>query len=317
MMRMIRYALAAAAFGGLIAGTYVLLPSSLGKTPPTEAEEHHDEHGEQAAVMTQAKLAAAGIELDKAGPATLKQTLRLNGMLQANQEFVVQVTPRFPGIVREVHKHIGDHVEKNDLLAKVESNQSLTTYELRAPLAGTVIERHATLGEYASDQKPVFVVADLSTVWADFSIPRRDLKRIKVGDAIIVDPEDGGEPVTAKIAYLSPVGASETQTGLARAVVTNTDSRLRPGLFVGGRLILAETPAAIAIRLGALQTIEGRNVVFVRSGDKFEPREVELGQRDGERAEVLFGLDEGDIYAAKNSFVIKAEIAKASAAHEH
>lgn len=316
MTRIFRYTLAAIVFCGLIAGAYVVLPTSFGKAP-SKTEEEHDEHGEQAAVMSEAKLTAAGIELEKAGPATLKQTIRLNGMLQANQEFVVQVTPRFPGIVREVHKHVGDNVQKNDLLAKIESNQSLTTYELRAPLAGTVIERHATLGEYASEQKPIFVVADLSTVWADFSIPRRDLRRVKVGDTIIVDPEDGNEPVTSKVTYLSPVGTSDTQSGLARAVVSNTDSRLRPGLFVAGRLVLEQTPAAIAIRVGALQSMEGRDVVFVRNGEKFEPREVELGQRDSERAEVLFGLDEGDVYAAKNSFVIKAEIAKASAAHEH
>jgi len=316
MTRMFRHTLTTIVFCGLIAGAYVLLPTSFGKAPPKAEEEHH-EHGEQAAVMSEAKLAAAGIELEKAGPATLRQTRRLNGMLQANQEFVVQVTPRFPGIVREVHKHVGDGVAKNDLLAKVESNQSLTTYELRAPLAGTVIERHATLGEYASEQKPIFVIADLTTVWADFSIPRRDLRRVKVGDTVIVDPEDGNEPVTSKITYLSPVGTSDTQSGLARAVVTNADGRLRPGLFVGGRLVLEQTPAAIAIRVGALQSMDGRNVVFVRNGEKFEPREVELGQRDNERAEVLFGLEEGDVYAAKNSFVIKAEIAKASAAHEH
>ena len=71
------------------------------------------------------------------------------------------------------------------------------------------------------------------------------------------------------------------------------------------------------MKLSALQTLENRNVVFVREGEKFEPREVELGDRDAEQAEVLFGLGEGDVYAARNSFVIKAEIGKASAAHEH
>ncbi len=95
------------------------------------------------------------------------------------------------------------------------------------------------------------------------------------------------------------------------------DGRLRPGLFVTGRLILAEKQAPLVVKLSALQTLENRNVVFVREGEKFEPREVELGDRDAEQAEVLFGLGEGDVYAARNSFVIKAEIGKASAAHEH
>lgn len=314
-MRAIRSTILIALIAALAGGGYFLLS----KPPAEAAKERGDEgsHGEKVAVMNDAKLAASGIQLDKVGGVSLKQTVSLNGVLQANQEQVAQVTPRFPGVVREVYKRIGDAVEKNDVLAKVESNQSLTTYELLAPLKGVIIERGAALGEYVSEQKPAFTVADLTTVWADFSIHRRDLRRVNAGDAILVDPDDGGEPLEAKVTYLSPVGASDTQSGLARAVVPNVTARLRPGLFVSGKLLLAQQFVPIAVKLSAIQTIDNRNVVFVRNGEKFEPREVELGQRDQEHAEVLFGLDEGDVYATKNSFVIKAEIAKASAAHEH
>ena len=317
MNRFSRY-LAIAAIVLAVAGIYWLLPASLGKAPSGHGEHGHgDEHGEQAATMSDAKVAAAGIELEKAGPQKLRETIKVNGMLQPNQEALVQITPRFPGVVREVHRRVGDKVEKGDLLAKIESNQSLTTYELRAPFAGTIIDRQATLGEHVSEQKPAFTVANLSTVWADFAIHRRDLRRVKVGDTIILDPEDGGDKVETKITYLSPVGASDTQSAMARAIVKNDDNRLRPGLFVTGRLVLEEKPVALAIKLSALQSMDNRTVVFVRTGEKFEPREVELGQRDTESAEVLFGIEEGDVYATKNSFVIKAEIGKASAAHEH
>ncbi len=316
-MKTIRYGFALAALVLFLGALYAFMPASRGSAPDKHGHGGHEEHGAAAAIMNDAKIAAAGIELEKAGPATLRQIIRINGLLQANQEALAQVTPRFPGIVREVHKRIGESVEKGGLLAKVESNQSLTVYEMRAPLAGSIIDRQVTLGEYVSDQKPAFTVADLSTVWADFSVHRRDLRRVKVGDTLIVDPEDGDDPIEAKISYLSPVGARDTQSGLARAVVENQDTRLRPGLFVTGLLVLAEKPVPVTIKLSALQTVENRTVVFVREGDKFEPREVELGQRDADRAEVLFGLEEGDTYAAKNSFVIKAEIAKASAAHEH
>jgi cobalt-zinc-cadmium efflux system membrane fusion protein len=229
---------------------------------------------------------------------------------------VVQVTPRFPGVVRELRKRVGDSVTAGEVLARIESNQSLTSYDVKAPIAGTIIERTAALGEHVSEQKPTFVVADLSTVWADFAVPRRDLKRVKAGDSVIIDAEDGGEPLQAKLSYVSPVGTSETQSALARAVVAN-DGRLRPGLFITGRVVMAEKAVPIAIKLSALQTVDNRTVVFVRTGDKFEPRELELGQRDAERAEVIFGLTEGERYASKNSFVVKAEIAKGSASHEH
>jgi cobalt-zinc-cadmium efflux system membrane fusion protein len=275
------------------------------------------EHAEEGMTLSDVKVAAAGIELQKAGPGVLRDSLVLNGIVQPNQETLVQVTPRFPGIVKDIRKRIGDRVGKGDLLATVESNQSLTTYELKAPIAGTIIDRQASLGEYASEQKPAFIIADLSTVWVDFSVPRRDMKRVRVRDTVMIDAEDGGAQIETKISYVSPVGSSDTQSALARAVVGNAELRLRPGFFVTGRLLLSAKPAAIAVKSSALQTLENRTVVFVRVGDKFEPRDVEIGDRDPEQVEILFGLLEGDLYAAKNSFVIKAELGKGSATHEH
>lgn len=300
------------------AGVYASSPSKTSE--PMAKESKHEEKGHDAegvVELSDAKVASSGIEILQAGEATLRDSLVLNGIIQPNQETLVQVTPRFPGVVREIKKRIGDVVVQNDLLAKVESNQSLTTYEMRAPIAGTVIDRQISLGEYASEQKPAFIVADISTVWIDLSVYRRDLPRVKVGDALIIDVGDGGKPVEAKISYVSPVGSSDTQSALVRAVVPNDGLRLRTGLFVSARLILSAKKVTVAVKSSALQTVENRNVVFVRNGDKFETRDVEIGARDSESVEILFGLLEGDRYAARNSFIVKAELGKGSAGHEH
>jgi cobalt-zinc-cadmium efflux system membrane fusion protein len=321
MMRLVRNTLILLVAVALVGGLGLRLYRVPAKAPSAASHGHGGEeghkHGGEGVELTDAKVAAAGIELLKAGPATLRHGITLNGTLQPNQEALVQVTPRFPGIVREIRKRIGDRVEKGEVLIRIESNQSLTVYELRAPIGGTVIDRQVALGEYVSEQKPAMTIVDLSTVWVDFSVPRRDFSRVKVGNTVVLDPDDGASPIEAKISYVSPVGSSDTQSGLARAVVNNSDLRLRPGLFVSGRLLLAEKPVDIAVRLSALQTLENRTVVFVRNGIKFEGRDVELGERDSQQVEVLFGLLEGDVYAAKNSFVIKAELGKGSAAHEH
>jgi membrane fusion protein, heavy metal efflux system len=308
MLRSLVFLLVAA---GLITAGYRMLTPATTKPVATEKVEK-DERPDRVA-LSDAKVAAAGIELATATPAVLRENLLLNGVVQANQEALVQVTPRFPGIIKEVRKRIGDRVEKGEVLAVVESNQSLTPYELKASLSGTVIDRQTTLGEYASEQKPAFVIADLSTVWVDFSVYRRDLKRVHLGDQVFIDPTDGGPAVEAKISYLSPVGSSETQSALARAVVANPDQRLRPGLFATGRLTLSNKNVAVAVKSSALQTVEDHPVVFVRSGDKFEVREVELGDRDADFVEITFGVLEGDVYAARNSFIVKAEMAKGSA----
>lgn len=308
LIRFLVFALAAVA---LIYVGYRMSTPATTKTAATEKAE--EEERSKAVVMTDAKVAAAGIELVHASPAVLQDNLLLNGIVQPNQESLVQVTPRFPGIVRDVRKRIGDRVQKGDVLAIVESNQSLTPYELKAALGGTVIDRQTTLGEYVSEQKPAFVIADLSTVWLDFSVYRRDLGRVNAGDQVLIDPADGKPNVEAKISYLSPVGSSDTQSAVARAVVSNPDQRLRPGLFITGRLALSARQVPVAVKASALQTIENRTVVFVRSGDKFEAREVEVGERNPEFVEITFGVLEGDVYAAKNSFIVKAEMAKGGA----
>ncbi|MDN4982157.1 efflux RND transporter periplasmic adaptor subunit [Bradyrhizobium sp. WYCCWR 13022] len=309
--RLLRFLVFASVAVGLIYVGYRLSTPATTKSAATEKAEE-EEHSNSVA-MTDAKVAAAGIELAKASPAVLHDNLLLNGMVQPNQESLVQVTPRFPGIVRDVRKRIGDRVQKGDVLAVVESNQSLTPYELKAVLGGTVIDRQTTLGEYVSEQKPAFVIADLSTVWVDFSVYRRDLGRVNVGDQILIEPADGKPTIEAKISYLSPVGSSDTQSAIARAIVPNTDQRLRPGLFITGRLMLSAKQVPIAVKVSALQTVENRTVVFVRDGDKFEARDVELGERDSESVEITFGVLEGDTYAAKNSFIVKAEMAKGGA----
>ena len=308
MMQFFRFILIAVVGVAVVLGAYRFLTSVPAKAPAQEKSEK-GERG-NSVVLNTAKVKAAGIELETAGAGVIRASIRVNGTVQPNQETLVQVTPRFPGVVRDVRKRVGDVVQKGDVLAVVESNQSLTAYELKAPMAGTVIDRQTTLGEYVSEQKPAFLIADLSTVWVDLSVYKRDIKRVHVGDKLFIDPEDGEPPIETWISYISPIGASDTQSSIARAVASKSDSRLRPGLFITGRVILAEKPVGVSIKLSALQTFESRQVVFVRQGDRFEPREVELGDQDAELAEVLFGVGDGDIYAAKNSFVVKAEMAK-------
>ncbi len=322
MMKILRVlVIALVCVSALAASAYYVFDPKFSQSAKAVESKGHG-HGEKAddhdegLKLTDAQVAAAGIELLPAGPRELRDILRLNGMIQPNQETLVKVTPRFPGVVRSMRKRLGDKVRKDEVLATVESNQSLTTYELKAPIDGTVIDRDGTLGEFASEQKPLFTIADLSTMWIDFAVFRRDFARVRVGDAVSIDVEDGGPAIEARIDYVSPLGASDTQSSIARAVVPN-DGRLRPGLFVVGRVVLSAKPVDVAIRASAIQTLEGKTVVFVREGDTFSAREVELGGRDADWVEVMFGLLAGDIYAAKNSFVIKAEIGKGSAAHEH
>jgi cobalt-zinc-cadmium efflux system membrane fusion protein len=316
-------AILAAALGAY--GYSLLAPAKVAPTEhaaekkPEKPNDHveQDEHGADRIRISDVKLAAAGIALAEAESVTLNDTLAFNGVLRANQEAVVQVTPRFPGVAKSIQKRIGDKVGKDDLLATIESNQSLTVYELKAPIAGTIIERQISLGEYASEQRPAFVIADLSTIWVDLSIYRQDLRRVRLSDEVLIDPDDGRGEIKGAISYIAPVGSSETQTALARVVLPNTDGRLRPGLFATARLVLATRNIAVAVRTGAIQMLEGKTVVFVREDDdKIEARPVELGDSDSKFVEIRAGLSVGERYVAENSFVVKAEMGKGDADHD-
>ena len=315
-------ALAAAlgAYGySLLAPAGVAPTAQAAEKKPERSNEHveQDEHGADRIRISDVKLAAAGVTLAEAASATLTDTLSFNGVLRANQEAVVQVTPRFPGVAKSIQKRIGDKVGKDDLLAAIESNQSLTVYELKAPIPGTIIERQISLGEYASEQKPAFVVADLSTIWVDLSIYRQDLKRVRLGDKVLIDPDDFSGEIEGTISYIAPIGSSETQTALARIVLPNPDGRLRPGLFVTARLILAARNVAVGVRRSAIQTLENKTIVFVREdNDKIEACPVELGESDPKYVEIRAGLSVGERYVAENSFVVKAEMGKGDADHD-
>lgn len=307
-----------AAIGAAALGVFRAGPFDPGAPAPKQEDANpkndQDEHAAQRIVLSDIKLAAAGAHLATARAAMMGGSLSFNGVLRANQETVVQVTPRFPGIVRSIRKRIGDPVNKDEQMASVESNQSLTAYDLKAPISGTVIDRQISLGEYASEQKPAFVVADLSTIWVDLYVYRQDLKRIHIGDEVSIDPDDGGDVTTGKIAYIAPVGSTETQTALARVILPNTDGSLRPGLFVTARLLLSKRAVAVAVRAGAIQTVENRTVVFVREpGDRIEARPVQVGETDQDYAEIKAGLSAGERYVAEGSFVVKAEMGKGEA----
>jgi cobalt-zinc-cadmium efflux system membrane fusion protein len=316
-------AIVAAALGAygysVVAPAKVASPEPAVEKEPDKPNDHveQDEHGADRIRISDVKLAAAGVTLAEAASATLTDTLAFNGILRANQEAVVQVTPRFPGVAKSIQRRIGDKVGKDDLLASIESNQSLTVYELKAPISGTIIERQISLGEYASEQKPAFVVADLSSIWVDLSIYRQDLRRVRLNDQVLIDPDDGRSEIKGTISYIAPIGSSETQTALARVVLPNPDGRLRPSLFVTARLILAARDVAVAVRRSAIQTLENRTIVFVREdSDKIEARPVELGESDPQFVEIKAGLSAGEHYVAENSFVVKAEMGKGGAEHD-
>jgi cobalt-zinc-cadmium efflux system membrane fusion protein len=194
---------------------------------------------------------------------------------------------------------------------------NLARYELRAPLSGTVMEKHLVAGEAVQADTTVFLIADLSEVWGSFNVPANDLNRVRAGQKVRVKVPDLGYEAETAIDYLGALVGEQTRSAPAHVHIDNPEQRWRPGLFVSIEVIedLAAVPVAVALE--GVQTWRDFDAVFVQLGDQFEVRPLQLGRRDATHAEVLQGLAAGERYAVANSFVLKAELGKAGATHDH
>ena len=281
-------------------------------------EPGHDEHHEEGVIsISPEALKTADLAIEEAKPATLHMTLKVNGRVAPVSSKVAHITSRFAGIVKEVRKDIGQQVKVGEVLAVVESNQNLQTFEVKTLKSGLVTERHATLGEFATEGTTLFEIIDLSELWADFTVFQRDVPKLRQGQLITIEADGIKPPLRSSVHFISPIVDETTQSRLVRAVITNPPDSLAPGAFVTGEIAVGEFQVAVAVSYEALQTVEGKSVVFVREGDKFEKRELTLGRSDGALVEVLSGLAVGESYAAANSFVLKAELGKSEAEHVH
>ncbi|MFA5938716.1 MAG: efflux RND transporter periplasmic adaptor subunit [Sinimarinibacterium sp.] len=262
----------------------------------------------------------AGIGTETAGSATITDLLPLNGRVMPNEERMGRISARYPGLVRSVAKSVGDAVAAGDTLAMVESSDSLQRYAVTSPMSGTVIERHANPGETAGAE-PLFVIADHSSLWVELSLFPRDLARVKTGQSVRVRAVDGGLAAEGTVRRIAPAegDAHGTPSGIytARVVLDNADGRWTPGLFVRGDVQIGAAEVPLAVKRSGLQGFRDFTVVFEQIGETYEVRMLELGRQDETWVEVLGGIEAGARYVAANSYLIKADIEKSGASHDH
>jgi cobalt-zinc-cadmium efflux system membrane fusion protein len=259
----------------------------------------------------------SGVKTETAKARHLVERLPVLGQVGFNQDDVKHVAVRYAGVVRSLNKGIGDYVKKGESLGMVLGTESLSEFSVQAPGSGRVVEKRVTVGEVIHSGDVMFVVADLTTVWVDFTVYRRDAMRVASGQVVRIVPGDGIDELVGTLAYLAPVGDSPSQSVVARAVVQNPDGNLRPGLFVKGEIEIGTIEAPVTVRREAIQTFRDWQVVFRNRGTLYEIAIVEPGLIDGDFVQILSGLSPGDRYVAHNSFIVKADIGKAGASHDH
>lgn len=298
-----------------------------GREPGDGAHEAHGAHGEHGhhdenlVVLSPEGGSMAGVRISTVEKRRISRTLELPGEVGFNEDNLAHVTPRYGGILRDVRGRLGQYVKRGQVLAVVENNATLSRYEVKAPISGLIIEKHATRGEFASEQSSIYVVANLASVWVNLDVYPRYVENVTVGTgvtirAVGIDARDSGV-----VTYVAPVFDKRKRSATARVVVRNRNNRWRPGTFVTATVGIRTDEEVPAVENDAVQALEGGKCLFVPSGEGFKPVLVEIGVRGSDYTEILEGIALNEPYVAKGAFELKAELVTSSlgdhAGHGH
>ncbi len=262
-------------------------------------------------------IQASGIKMAIAAPTTIEKTLHVFGKIISNRDAMASIYPRYSGIIKTLNKNLGDSVQKGELIAVIESNRSLDTYSVVSPINGTIVKKLAAIGEMAKEDEPLYEIANLSDVWADLTLYRKEAPYVKKGMKVVVTGDEGKPHSNSLINYISPLGIEDSQTVLDRAVLPNQNQEWLPGMYVNATITIAEKSVPIAVAISAVQRLRDEDVVFIQQGNTFEATPVTLGEKNGNKVEIVSGLKAGQSYVAKNSFFLKADLGKVESSHDH
>ncbi len=228
--------------------------------------------------------------------------------------------------IRDEMKSLGAPVSKDEHGEHGDDHKRDTSLiVLRAPISGTVTERLVNAGAGIEPGKPLFTIANLSTVWVIANVPEAQVSRLRVGTAARVSSATlGGDARSGRITYIDPQLNEETRTAKVRVELANVGERLKGGMFVEVEFHtgLAEaTPSEeLSVPEAAIQRIGNRTIVFVadeKEAGHFKVREVELGGESSGYRKITGGLKAGERVVTKGGFTLKSQLQKGELGEEH
>ena len=260
---------------------------------------------------------AGGVRSEKAGPATIAELIDMSGRIEITPEGKADVRARLPGVILSMQGELGQQVRRGQVLLRVESSHSLQTYTVTAPISGTIVEKNANIGDVTGD-RALFVIADPTKLHAEFFVYPRDAERVKVGQAVSLRSLSGEAKLTGSVEAILPTADLASQTVLAHVhLPPSAANQFRPGMGIEGAFSIAQAQVPLAVRTKAIQRFRDSDVVYARVGNSYEVRMLELGRRTPEWTQVLGGLEPGTDYVTDGAFLIRADIDKAGASHDH
>ena len=258
-----------------------------------------------------------GVKSEKAGAATVSELITMSGRVEIVPEGKADVRAIYPGRILQLRGELGQQVKKGEVLARVESGSSLQTYSVTAPINGVIVEKNATIGEVTGTQA-LLVIADPTQLHAEFFIYPRDAERIKVGQPVRVRNLSGDTEISAKVEATLPTASLTSQTLIAHVhLPPSSSTTFRAGIGVEGSFEVATQQVPLAVRTKAIQRFRDFEVVYAKVGNTYEVRMLEIGRRTPEWTEITGGLEPGTEYVTDGAYLIRADVEKSGASHDH
>src|SRR5438477_5810354 len=169
------------------------------------------------------------------------------------------------------------------------------TFPLNSPIDGTVVERDATIGATVGTDANVFKIIDTSRVWIDANVFEKDLPRVRNGQGVkVTTTAFPGTTFSGRVIFINSVVDPESRTVKVRTEVPNADGRLKPDMFANVEIVTDVNSEAISVPQPAVLEDSGKSIVFVAEGNSYKQRQVQLGIKNGDRVEIIDGLNAGD-----------------------
>lgn len=283
-----------------------------------QGHEHgHDEHEEHSAStkISPYYMQTSGIKTAVTAAQNLVQSDTLFGVITPVQDQVFSLHATFPSRVEKIYVQIGDTVKKGQVLARLTNIQTLQSYTLKSPSNGEVTSRSVNTGTRI-DAEEMLQISDLSKVWVNLSAFPENVERLQKGQRTKIYDLHDHESALGEVSYIAPQ-MSGGHIARARAVIDNSEGHWRPGMHVKADVEISILTVPVAVNIDAIQTLENERVVFKYHDNTFITTPVEIGESDGQWAEILSGLKAGEEYVSANSFLVKADILKSGASHDH
>lgn len=266
--------------------------------------------------LIESKVAnAMNIDTEIAGPAVLHKTIKVYGKLVLPADAKRQIQARFEGEIKQVHVGLGDTVKKGQLLLTIESNESLKSYQVKAPIAGIISQQPANSGEQTK-ARTLLEISQTNLLLAELAVFPMDIAKVKENAPVSLSVNGFAAPVHSVISG-NRLATRDDQARLFLTQIDNSDGRLIEGLFVSALIEIDTFEVPLAVKRVGLQSFRDFTVVYAKVAEQYEVRMLELGREAGEWVEVLGGLDLATEYVTNNSYIIKADIEKSGASHDH